>query len=67
MFSKTLWKVQDRKALRCQAAVLVLALCSGGCTAAQALVVARIVNRIFFLHQTLASVYSLFIVLVAII
>ena len=67
MFSKTLWKVQDRKALRCQAAVLVLALCSGGCTAAQALVVARSVNRIFFLHQTLASVYSLFIVLVAII
>ena len=67
MFSKTLWKVQDKKALRCQGIVLALALCSGACTAAQALVVARIVNRIFFLQQTLASVYSLFIVLVAII
>ena len=67
MFSKTLWKVQDKKALRCQGIVLALALCSGACTAAQALVVARIVNRIFFLHQALASVYTLFIVLVAII
>lgn len=67
MFSKTLWKVQDRKALRCQGAVLALSLGSGACTAAQALVVARIVNRIFFLQQALASVYTLFIVLVAII
>ena len=67
MFSKTLWKLQDKKALRCQGIVLALALCSGACTAAQALVVARIVNRIFFLHQALASVYTLFIVLVAII
>lgn len=67
MFSKTLWKVQDKKALRCQGIVLALALCSGACTAAQALVVARIVNRIFFLQQNLASAYNLFILLVAII
>ena len=67
MFSKTLWKVQDKKALKCQGAVLALSLGSGACTAVQAFVVARIVNRIFFLQQNLASVYNLFILLVAII
>ena len=67
MFSKTLWKVQDRKALKCQGAVLALSLGSGACTAVQAFVVARIVNRIFFLQQNLASAYNLFILLVAII
>ena len=67
MFSKTLWKVQDKKALKCQGAVLALSLGSGACTAVQAFVVARIVNRIFFLQQNLASAYNLFILLVAII
>lgn len=67
MFSKTLWKVQDKKALRCQGAVLALSLGSGACTAAQAFVVAQIVNRIFFLQQNLDSAYTLFILLVAII
>ena len=67
MFSKTLWKVQDRKALKCQGAVLALSLGSGACTAVQAFVVARIVNRIFFLQQNLALAYNLFILLVAII
>ena len=67
MFSKTLWKVQDKKALKCQGAVLALSLGSGACTAVQAFVVARIVNRIFFLQQNLALAYNLFILLVAII
>lgn len=67
MFSKTLWKVQDKKALKCQGAVLALSLGSGACTAVQAFVMARIVNRIFFLQQNLALAYNLFILLVAII
>ena len=67
MFSKALWKVQNSSAMRCQGAVLFLSLCSGACTAAQALVVARIVNRIFFLKQAMASVHALFILLAAII
>ncbi|MBO5730516.1 MAG: thiol reductant ABC exporter subunit CydD [Treponema sp.] len=67
MFSKTLWKIQDSKALKCQGIVLALSLSSGACTAAQAFVVAQIVNRIFFLQQNLASAYNLFILLVAII
>ncbi len=67
MFSKTLWRVQSRRAMRCQGAVLFLALCSGACTAIQALIVAKIVNRIFFLGQPMASSYNLFIFLVAVI
>lgn len=67
MFSKALWKVQNSSAMKCQGTVLFLSLCSGACTAVQALVVARIVNRIFFLKQTMASVYGLFILLAAII
>lgn len=67
MFSKTLWKIQDSKALKCQGIVLALSLSSGACTAAQAFVVAQIVNRIFFLQQNLDSAYTLFILLVAII
>ena len=67
MFSKTLWRVQNRRAMRCQGTVLFLALCSGACTAIQALIVAKIVNRIFFLGQSMASSYNLFIFLVAVI
>ena len=67
MFSKTLWRVQNRRAMRCQGTVLFLALCSGACTAIQALIVAKIVNRIFFLGQPMASSYNLFIFLVAVI
>ena len=67
MFSKALWRAQDKKALRCQVLVLVLSLCSGACTAVQALVVAKIVNRIFFLAQPMTSVYWLFVLLVAVI
>ena len=67
MFSKALWRTQDKKALRCQVLVLVLSLCSGACTAVQALVVAKIVNRIFFLAQPMTSVYWLFVLLVAVI
>lgn len=67
MFSKALWRAQDKKALRCQILVLVLSLCSGACTAVQALVVAKIVNRIFFLAQPMTSVYWLFVLLVAVI
>ena len=67
MFSKALWRAQDKKALRCQLLVLVLSLCSGACTAVQALVVAKIVNRIFFLAQPMTSVYWLFVLLVAVI
>lgn len=67
MFSKALWRAQDKKALRCQVLVLVLSLCSGACTAVQALVVAKIVNRIFFLAQPMTSVYWLFVLLVAMI
>ena len=46
MFSKTLWRVQNRRAMRCQGTVLFLALCSGACTAIQALIVAKIVISI---------------------
>lgn len=67
MFSKALWRAQDKKALRCQVLVLVLSLCSGACTAVQALVVAKIVNRIFFLAQPMTSVYGLFVLLAAVI
>ena len=67
MFSKALWRAQDKKALRCQVLVLVLSLCSGACTAVQALVVSKIVNRIFFLAQPMTSVYWLFVLLVAVI
>lgn len=67
MFSRSLWKVQNSRALKCQGAVLSLALCSGACTAAQALVVARIVSRIFFLQQGMASVHGLFVLLAAIV
>lgn len=67
MFSKALWRAQDKKALRCQVLVLALSLCSGACTAVQALVVAKIVNRIFFLAQPMTSVYGLFVLLAAVI
>lgn len=67
MFSKTLWRAQDRKALRCQVVVLFLSLCSGACTAVQAPVVAKIVNRIFFLSQPMAAAYGLFGLLVTVI
>lgn len=53
--------------MRCQVVVLVLSLCSGACTAIQALVVAKIVNRIFFLAQPMTSAYGLFGLLVAVI
>lgn len=53
--------------MRCQVVVLVLSLCSGACTAVQALVVAKIVNRIFFLAQPVVSVCGLFGLLVAVI
>lgn len=67
MFSKSLWKVQNRKAMQCQGAVLFLSLCSGACTAIQALLVAKIVNKIFFLSQPVNSSYILFILVIAII